>query len=823
MNRVHVHRLTGLKPEALATYLGALGVLRLVSGQKDRSARGYWADEHFVLVTSLDWDGLLKFFCEEYRPTPILAPWNQEGGFFSFSPEEAGDEASAKKGSAGGAGCMTNTEDEDTESNTEPEEGKSGGADIDPLLRQILNSKASRFEELKRAVEICLECMPSSLQQREREVRQAKGGARQRSASGSGNQGSNGARKELEEAKKKFREELARAKAQMVADLRKRLGEVAGQWVDAAVYLDEGEGMDLRFAPVFGTGGVDGRMEFTKHFRRHLGRLFDFETGQPRQETEGRLKATLLGTPAETLVEEPVGQFFPGRAGGANMGTGYEGRPAVNPWEFVLMLEGAVALVAGVTRRGETGRPRYASPFWVDASSAGYGSASASEEATSGEQWLPIWRAPLLYEELQELIREGRAQVGRSTATKATEMVRAAARLGLARGIEALQRFAYLERNGQSTLAISAGRFRVEARRFQTLLDEVAPWIDSLSVLAREKSAPRSLAALGKQVQDMVFSLCRREATPHDIKRLLVLLGRAELELARRYRSRGVRPLPRLSPGWVKAMDDGTEAGRAVIRLALSLAAQRRPPEDGEKKMQGSVRCHFLPLENPDAPEARFRTSESGSNGIDPEWVCMGRDLVSDALAVLRRRSIWSRWLAGQRGGVPRLPLWGPRGCEATLEEVGWWLWNPQHDRLILDLARPMAAINWAGLTPSDAIPASMRSGTVEPLQSLFRLAYLPFDVPIGSGEGGVAARVAVRFDPEPLRRLAGGDLEGALETTVHRLTASGLRPVLRRGIRMPVLARRIAASLVFPISEYDAARAAALVCKPYEGKGEQG
>lgn len=821
MNKVHVHRLTGLKPDALATYLAALGVLRLVGEQVDASARGYWADEHFVLVTSLDWDRLLKFFCEEYKPTPILAPWNQEGGFFSFSPEETVDEASAKKGSAGGAGCMTNTEDEDTESNTEPEEGKSEEADFDPLLRQLLNSKASRFEELKRAIEICRECIPSGLQQREREVRQAKWKVRQQSAQGSGNEQSKGARGELENAKKNFRDELASAKAPMIADLRKRLGEVAGQWVDAAVYLDEGD--DPRFAPVFGTGGVDGRMEFTKHFRRHLDRLFDFETGQPKQETEGRLKATLLGTPAETLVEEPVGQFFPGRAGGANMGTGYEGKPAVNPWEFVLMLEGAVALVAGVTRRGETGRPRYASPFWVDASSAGYGSASASEEAKRGEQWLPIWRAPVLYGELQELIREGRAQVGRSTATKATEMVRAAARLGLARGIEALQRFAYLERNGQSTLAISAGRFRVAARRFQTLLDEVAPWIDSLSVLAREKGAPRSLAALGKQVQDVVFSLCRREATSHDIRRLLVLLGRAELELARRYRSRGVRPLPRLSPRWVKAMDDDTEVGRAVLRLALSLAAQRRPPEDGENRLQGSVRCHFLPLENPDAPQARFRSSQSGSNGMDPEWVCMGRDLVSDALAILRRRSIWSRWLAGQRGGVPQLPLWGPRGCEATLEEVGWWLWNPQHDRLILDLARPMAAINWAGLTPSDAIPASSRCGTVEPLQLLFRLAYLPFDVPVGSGEGGVAARVAVRFDPEPLRKLAGGDLEGALEITVHRLTASGLRPVLCRGIRMAVLARRIAASLVFPISEYDAARAAALVCKPYEGKGEEG
>jgi hypothetical protein len=34
-----------------------------------------------------------------------------------------------------------------------------------------------------------------------------------------------------------------------------------------------------------------------------------------------------------------------------------------------------------------------------------------------------------------------------------------------------------------------------------------------------------------------------------------------------------------------------------------------------------------------------------------------------------------------------------------------------------------------------------------------------------------------------------------------------------------PVLARRIAASLAFPISQREGALAAALVCKPYEAK----
>jgi hypothetical protein len=53
----------------------------------------------------------------------------------------------------------------------------------------------------------------------------------------------------------------------------------------------------------------------------------------------------------------------------------------------------------------------------------------------------------------------------------------------------------------------------------------------------------------------------------------------------------------------------------------------------------------------------------------------------------------------------------------------------------------------------------------------------------------------------------------------VRRLEASGLRPVFRRAVCTRHLARRLAASLAFPISQDDADRAAHVVCKPYELK----
>jgi len=74
--------LNGCAPVPLAHYLKALGILRLVAEQKDPDAAGYWENERFVLRTTMDKDDLLRFFLEDYQPTPIVAPWNGGSGFF---------------------------------------------------------------------------------------------------------------------------------------------------------------------------------------------------------------------------------------------------------------------------------------------------------------------------------------------------------------------------------------------------------------------------------------------------------------------------------------------------------------------------------------------------------------------------------------------------------------------------------------------------------------------------------------------------------------------------------------------------------------------
>ncbi len=61
MSKPHIHEMLGLRPDVLATYLSAIGIFRVLAEQKDATARGFWREEHFVLVTDLDWDSVERF------------------------------------------------------------------------------------------------------------------------------------------------------------------------------------------------------------------------------------------------------------------------------------------------------------------------------------------------------------------------------------------------------------------------------------------------------------------------------------------------------------------------------------------------------------------------------------------------------------------------------------------------------------------------------------------------------------------------------------------------------------------------------------------
>lgn len=74
---VHAVALPGCRPEPAGSYLKALGLLRIVGTQADTGATGHWAGDTFVLTSRLDAGSLVRFLMDEYRPTPVMSPWNK--------------------------------------------------------------------------------------------------------------------------------------------------------------------------------------------------------------------------------------------------------------------------------------------------------------------------------------------------------------------------------------------------------------------------------------------------------------------------------------------------------------------------------------------------------------------------------------------------------------------------------------------------------------------------------------------------------------------------------------------------------------------------
>ena len=71
--------------EPFGNALKALGVIRLIGEQKDPDMKSYWKNGELVIETKafLSQQEIIEFFMKEYSPTPILAPWLNQSGFWA--------------------------------------------------------------------------------------------------------------------------------------------------------------------------------------------------------------------------------------------------------------------------------------------------------------------------------------------------------------------------------------------------------------------------------------------------------------------------------------------------------------------------------------------------------------------------------------------------------------------------------------------------------------------------------------------------------------------------------------------------------------------
>ena len=345
-------------------------------------------------------------------------------------------------------------------------------------------------------------------------------------------------------------------------------------WLDAAVVLSSG---DPAYPPLLGTGGNDGRLDFTNNFLQRLAELFDVSTGAAIGLNPTWLEQALQGTPSPRLSQRAIGQFAPGQIGGANATSGFSTDSRINPWDFVLMLEGALLFVTATSRRLESNRQAtLAYPFTVYASSGGSGGMAQPDAGSSrGEIWMPLWKSPVRHSELRVLLAEGRATLGRRPVRDGLDFARAVSRLGTDRGLSAFQRYGFMVRNGLAYLATPIAR--VESRRVPgaDLINDLerGHFLDLLRRYARGKDTPASLRCMVGQLENALFALTRPGAGRASIQRPLILLGEVMQTLAVSGKGQEAVPtLPSLSAAWVLGADDDTPE----FRLALALASMPR-------------------------------------------------------------------------------------------------------------------------------------------------------------------------------------------------------------------------------------------------------
>ena len=595
--------LNGCALTPLLSYLKALGIFRLVASPSsnvcktaaDENVRGCWTNGHFLLHSKLDSEMLLKFFLDDYVPSPIINPWNGGSGFY-------------------------------------PNDNKEG---LEPLMQPDV---AERFLPLQETIKIAME--------------------------------------EIEKRKLKS-SPTATDKVDLITRLRSRYPAYALHWFDAVVASSRDR---LRFPPLLGTGGNDGRLEFSKNFMQRLVSkktgLFDAATGKPSPDTSKLLRNSLFGDVSQGMHNAPAGQFSPEGVGGPNStSAGYEGNWSLNPWDFVFMLEGSIMFAGAATRRNQSARSDASFPFMVKTVGAGYeGVSDADEGNPRAEFWAPVWNQSASYKEITSLLKEGRAVLNGKTANDGLDFARAVASLGISRGIKSFERYGFVMRSGKAYLAVPWGTQQVSQKVTDgaRLIDDLDArnWLGRIRRFGRNKEDSSSHGReILRRFEDELFEMTQTDTSARSIQRALIALGDLVSWLAKNGTAFEEKPPPppRLSSGWIRKANDGSPEFRIARALAsLGLQSDQSPERDpavGETSLLSSTDDNDL--ENPDQAMAENGTASEPTSEFDMK-IAMAAHLAPVHPGSVRKK--FRRWDKDQIHKA--LTVWGEGNLTSNLIAV---------------------------------------------------------------------------------------------------------------------------------------------------------
>ena len=734
--------LSGCTPTPLANYLKALGVLRLLSTRHPET-RARWRGDKLVLHTSLSRDGLERFFLDEYEPTPVMAPWNGGSGFY-FRERKSNER--------------------------DPNTGKKlklGIRDQPTIATKVVDS-------------VIASTNPSLI-----EYASALSAGR-------------AATERINLAKAPDR---GKSKDEFVQFLRATVSDGALFWLDAALLITASRTL---FPPLLGSGGNDGNLDFTSNFMQRVIDVIGVDEKLPTYSTDW-LEMALFGGSAPNLVKSSIGQFFPGQAGGPNATSGFRADGAINPWDFVLMIEGALTFAAAAVRRNADepfGVMSY--PFTVRAVGAGAGSVGQSDsQSASGELWMPLWNRPASYTEIHALISEGRVALGRKPARDALDFVRALHHLGGYRGVQSFQRFGLLKRSGDNFLATPLGRVDVQPEPSGRWVDDLDAhdWLSRFRRYAQGEQVPAGVKSLCRRLDDLLFRVSAASPLAGDVQALIILLGEIQRVIAVSPKAmEAVPPVPKLTEQWVQLAGDDTPAFRIVRALAgLHGTADKPLP----------IRSQLAPV-HPRWRNVWITPEYAGKHANDP---ACGRRLVTPRrgqLAEFMSDLLMDRLRLGKALAMLDKPLNSPSGV--TLEDITAFLIDDAMDRQIMRLLPGLALCE----IPLDAQWAR-GDGLAPTAYALARLCLTPDAILaklrcINEGE-------QVRIPPALIASLRrGSTFDRGVALAWRRLHASRLAPAMALPARPNIGSFnpiRLTAALLIPLRSGATGALAQHVLKP--------
>ncbi|OPX14035.1 type I-U CRISPR-associated protein Csx17 [Gordonia sp. i37] len=497
------HRFVAARGRNLQRSLAALGLVRVLAEQRDPDLRSRVDGDDLVIDTTVD--DIARWLVDEYRPRPVLSPWNGGSGF--------------------------------------GEKDRNQRAILDDLINF---SDRDRVSVLRAAVGVVDRLL---------EHGRAEGGD----------------------------------KRDLIREIGNRCPDEMLPWLRSAVVVLGND--DLAFPPLLGSGGNDGRLEFSSNYHQRLLDVLPTDAKAERSSL-GWAQDALAGTSREKLVKASVGQFDPGTAGTPNS-SAYGAAPAVvNPWLFVLMVEGATLFEAGPARRisAQSSVDKGAAmTFMTRGSSAGFDSGSDDEDIR-GEVWLPWWNHWLRWPAIQRIFVEGRATWRGKTATRSGDMYLAVGTQGVSAVVSEFDRFIIAKRNGLAFSAIRADTVDVTDDQLLRVVALVEDWPQRLG--GRTTGLPGTVTEERRRFDSARVDLARKRSRAErlsHLRSLLRSLTRLEVAVGR---SRTVK-----ESVWPRATKRGSGQEMLTIlrdatlldtlvetpefRLALGLASLRLKWSDG--------------------------------------------------------------------------------------------------------------------------------------------------------------------------------------------------------------------------------------------------